>query len=131
MTHKQTKQICGSWNPIVSNVILNEDNTLTDAGTVHIDGAKWIQSHDENIIHFEVDFSYTPPRGVSVKSVSFVLTFPTEFRYVGSVYGWVDFCRGDLIALNPDALFSKARVSIFRVSANVKTSVIRGVFILR
>ena len=118
----------GSWTPIVTGVVLN--NTLTDAGTVHIERAEWIQSN-ENIRHFEIEFTYTPPRGVSVKIVSFVLAFPTEFRHVGSLYGWVDFCRGDLRALNPDALFSKARVSIFKVSANVKTSVIRGVFILR
>ena len=120
----------GRWDPTVSNVIMNKDETLTSPGTLKIESAKWIQDN-EQIIHFEVDFSYTPPRGVSVKSVSFVLTFPPEFRHVGSVYGWVDFCRGDLRALNPDALFSKARVSIFKVSANVKTSVIRGVFILR
>ena len=116
---------CGVWNPIVSNVVLNEDNTLTDAGTVHIESEKWIQSH-ENITHFDIFFTYTPPESSCVESLEFVLTFPTEFRYVGSLYGWFVCGSGELIALNPDALFTKARVS---VSANVKKGSIRGVFI--
>ena len=122
------KRNSGSWNPIVSDVIFNGDHTLTDAGTVHIDGAKWIQSH-ENIRHFEIEFTYTPPESGCVESIEFVLNFPPEFRHVGSVYGWFDFCRGDLIALNPDGLFSKVKVLLHKASSNVKQYHMRGVFI--
>ena len=125
MTHKQTKQICGTWKPIVKNLILNEDNTLSDPGTLHIDSARWVSDH-ENIRHFDIFFTYTPPESVCVERVEFDLTFPTEFHHIGSLYGWFVCGSGDLIALNPDALFTKARVS---VSANVKKGSIRGVFI--
>ena len=86
-------QNSGSWKPIVSN--------LTGAGTVKIERAKWLQDY-EGIIHFEVFFTYAPPRSVDVESVDFVLTFPTEFHHKGSLYGWFDCGKGVLLALNPD-----------------------------
>ena len=121
----------GRWDPTVSNVIRNKDETL-DPGNVHIDSAKWIQSH-ANIIHFDIEFTYSPPESGCVESVEFVINFPREFNKIGNLYGWVDFtCNGsaDISALNPDAPLTEVRVAM-KASANVKKGVIRGVFILR
>ena len=118
----------GRWEPKVSFVILNKDETL-DPGNVHIERAKWFQSH-ENIRHFEIEITYTPPDSCGVESLEFVMNFPTEFRHIGNLYGWFVCGSGELIALDPDAPLTEVRVSM-TVSANARKGIIRGVFILR
>ena len=117
------------WEPKVSFVILNKDETLTSPGTVNIERASWIQEN-EQIIHFEIAFTYTPPESSGVESLEFVMNFPTEFRHIGNLYGWFVCGSGELIALDPDAPLTEVRVSM-TVSANARKGIIRGVFILR
>ena len=117
-----------SWKPTVSNVIMNTDETL-DPGNVHIESAHWEKSH-ENIRHFEIAFTYTPPESSGVESIEFVLDFPTEFRHVGSLYGWFGCENCELIALDPDDVFTKVKVLFYTGSVHVKKWQIRGVFIL-
>ncbi len=75
----------GIWTPALSNVMVN--GAANANGTLTILSAIYVG--DDNAANFQVYYYYTPPSGVNLSSLEFVMTFPfnaADFYGYTSVY---------------------------------------------
>ena len=96
----------GTWIPVISELQLNNDETLTDAGSITISDAYFVGNGSRR--HFEIYYTYTPPtqNPPEISSIQFKISLPTEFS-IQDFYGSVEYYLNTYNS-NGDAYFGES-----------------------